>query len=321
MPQDSPSGFTSPFFPTTHDIENVQNIMRYCILPPRLRTVVSVAVAPDELKPSGYDAEIAVVAKELQRLRAERATLSRYAENCCSVMAPVRRMPDESLVEIFAFCHPLRLYDLMDNATPKDEVHCAVHRHLLELGKVCFHWYHLAMRTPKLWSKVSLNTYWWDKCDVPSRKLLDLLAPSLARGRNHDLVLRLGFTHGGKFNNGVLELLCRHAHRWRDVYIWAGCPSPGALSNVIGNLDRLQALKLDASCPDIKAFQDAPVLRLFRFKGKFEDIPCLPWDQIQMCKHFGAVDNSYALPLPLLPLAAKGSTFELRMDLRNRPVG
>ncbi|KAK6995965.1 hypothetical protein R3P38DRAFT_3222928 [Favolaschia claudopus] len=72
MPQDSPSGFTSPFLPTADDIEGVRELTRCSISPPetsKLRTVVS--IAPDELK--RYDAEIAVVARELDRLRAERA--------------------------------------------------------------------------------------------------------------------------------------------------------------------------------------------------------------------------------------------------------
>ncbi|KAK6995966.1 hypothetical protein R3P38DRAFT_3424301 [Favolaschia claudopus] len=67
---------------------------------------------------------------------------------------------------------------------------------------------------------------------------------------------------------------------------------------------------------DVQAFQSAPRLKTFFFKSAADDVPQLPWPQIQLCRYLGRPDHdTLDLPLSILPLAAKASTFEMSMTL------
>ncbi|KAJ6611973.1 hypothetical protein B0H10DRAFT_1755132, partial [Mycena sp. CBHHK59/15] len=56
--------------------------------------------APAEL--SQYDAEIERLCTHLETLVADRATVHMYSEGCRSILAQIRQLPPEVLVEVFS---------------------------------------------------------------------------------------------------------------------------------------------------------------------------------------------------------------------------
>ncbi|KAK7058213.1 hypothetical protein R3P38DRAFT_2393072, partial [Favolaschia claudopus] len=51
-----------------------------------------------------YDAKIRQLETEMPRMASERHSLASYAASCRSALAPIHRLPNELLADIFAWC-------------------------------------------------------------------------------------------------------------------------------------------------------------------------------------------------------------------------
>ncbi|KAK7013783.1 hypothetical protein R3P38DRAFT_3003941 [Favolaschia claudopus] len=289
------NGFTSPFLPTATQMANISVMLRRGILPPETSVLNRIVT---------------------------RNLLASYASDCRSLLAPVRRLSDELLVEIFELCRPWGLFEITENITPAQEAARVSQRHLLQLAEVCCNWHRVITGTPRLWSVITLDTSVWDQCLAPYYKIIGSLQYSLSRGRDHHLTLRLAVSkdfHNKTLTRSVVQLLCSHAHRWRDVYIWSddGGP-PQDLSLASGKLGQLRTLDLDVDVEwkGADVFLEAPNLRELRFKGEVASLPRLPWSQIQICQYTGNNTNHAQLPLSSLLLATNALEFTLALDLR-----
>ncbi|KAK7013769.1 hypothetical protein R3P38DRAFT_3003916 [Favolaschia claudopus] len=312
------NGFTSPFLPTPTEMANIRVMSRRGILPPDtfvLNRIIT--AAPFEL--ARYDLPIQTLQRELDRLIDERNILASYASDCRSLLAPVRRLSDELLVEIFDLCRPWGLFEITENITPAQEAARVSQRHLLQLAEVCCNWHRVITGTPRLWSVITLDTSVWDQCLAPYHKIIGSLESSLRRGRDHHLTLRLAVSkdfHNKTLTRNVVNLLCSHAHRWRNVYIWSDDGPPQYLSLPSGKLGQLRILHLNVEWKSIDVFLEAPNLRELRFKGEVGNLPRLPWSQIQICQYTGNNTNHAQLPLSSLLLASNALEFTLCLDLR-----
>ncbi|KAK7048354.1 hypothetical protein R3P38DRAFT_2868837 [Favolaschia claudopus] len=311
----------SPFIPGAVEWENLRDLMRTHRLPQDTsRLEATILAAPALLK--RYDIEInqlreGLDQERLARLISERDGLASYTEGCRSILSPVHRLPNELLSEIFHCCFPSELYRIVERITSVQEIDRLSHRHLLRLAQVSSRWYRIAMDTPKLWSTIAVDTSLWPVCldRVSLETLLNWLELALTRGRGHALELQVGVTT--QYGDTLFELLSQHACRWQTLYIWSSSPQPSkTLSNAFGRLDRLERLELDVMWENVDVFQSAPLLKEVSFPG--DNLPQLPWDQIQMCTYrTSGITHTWFSPFSLLNLATNATTFSFSLDLRD----
>ncbi|KAF7363196.1 hypothetical protein MVEN_00672200 [Mycena venus] len=305
--------FTSAFLPDAADIARLDEILRSNAVAPETPSLQRmVSAGPIEL--GRYDSEIERLHKELDRLTSERHTLASYADRCRSVFAPIRRIPTELLAEIFEMCSAAVLIQLSGGTTPHEEPASLSMRHLLQLSQVSSLWHSIVINTPKLWSTILVDTCSWDECTVPPEVLLSLLQSSLNRGGNHPLTIEV--ISIPPHEELVLELLSRHASRWRDVF-FAGADIESAkyLTAAKGNLGQLQTLDLSVNWPGVDILQVAPQLTDVTFRGEVAGVPNLPWAQIRRFVYVGEDWASQANCLSLLMRATNVETASFAMDL------
>ncbi|KAK7013762.1 hypothetical protein R3P38DRAFT_3003902 [Favolaschia claudopus] len=314
------SGFTSPLLPTPAQIANIHRITRSAILPPNPSSLrATVSLAGTEL--ARYDSEIDRLEKELARLDSERKLLVSYSDHCRSVLSALHRLPNELLAHIFDLCFPYSQYQLGKYLTPKAELRRLSHDHLLQLGQVSCRWHRIAHETPKLWSKITVNTSIWYKCRRPSKLLIDLLESALHRGGNHALDLQAGITgfreYGAPFHqlmsNTVYQLILKNAHRWRHVRIRAyDRPLSDCVFEAPGRLDNLETLDLEVRWKMLASLE-APRLRQFTFHGAANNMPDLSSGQLRRCKYYSQDRTPTLSPLSLL--LNDTATFYFNFDL------
>ncbi|KAJ7234633.1 hypothetical protein B0H12DRAFT_996262, partial [Mycena haematopus] len=99
----------------------------------------------DEL--SGCEDEILKLRTHMRRVESERAALKDYLVDCRGLLAPIRRMPTEVLVIIFALCADDPCADPRWQAI----IERLGQKPLLTLSQVCVRWHQVALGTPTLW--------------------------------------------------------------------------------------------------------------------------------------------------------------------------
>ncbi|KAJ7138106.1 hypothetical protein C8R44DRAFT_555779, partial [Mycena epipterygia] len=131
-----------------------------------------------------YDSEIERLKETLQAMLADRMKLQQYAQGCRSAMSPIRRLPPEILCEIF-MAHSSSSPQPHSSAGEKKNISKS---DLLLVSHVCAQWRTLALGTPRLWSDIAVDLYFWPP-DPTS--FLRLLRTSLERGAGHPLTFSL----------------------------------------------------------------------------------------------------------------------------------
>ncbi|KAJ7753741.1 hypothetical protein B0H16DRAFT_761934 [Mycena metata] len=256
-------------------------------------------IAPTLAKVADYDVEIAKVQAILTRMSEDRSILQYHADGCGSVSAPIRRLPDDMLLEIFHLCSPLQqptYYDdwkeyhkedpmsKLQRATPR-------YRYLLQLAQVCASWRGLIMDSPALWAKIET-----DFTHLVTRKEYGASEPILAveifavsrvflgRSAIAPLQIQLRSRHFGLLPYGpVLDCMVQQSHRWTHAKIWADSPSEdfAAFASVRGNLPVLENLHVSNLRDDCNFFEFAPRLTELTLEEPIAPHPKLPWGQIQ----------------------------------------
>ncbi|KAK7043378.1 hypothetical protein R3P38DRAFT_3177676 [Favolaschia claudopus] len=315
---------TSSLLPTDAEISRMKHFSRFGILPPQPSVLkAKISAIPPELE--RYDATIQQLGTEMLRMASERRSLASYAASCRNALAPIHRLPNEILANIFASCMPHELFDVVDpiGITPEQEVDGISHWHLLQLAKVCARWHRVAMGTPQLWSSIAVRTDLWSECGISPETLLALVEAALDRGQNCPLNLMI---RASEHVESILELVTRHAHRWQAVNLLNVDHGDLVrhLSNLAGKLDRLTQLSfVVADLGEVDVFLKAPRLTRIVFYGSVNPAPEMPWGQIQCCNYIGdkttKTTNSPYYPLNLLLLTPKMESFIFRLDLCECP--
>ncbi|KAJ6501218.1 hypothetical protein C8R47DRAFT_1211476 [Mycena vitilis] len=179
------NSFPSPAAPTAAQTLELLNILRSNTVPPAVASFQATISAAPALELARYDTEIERLQKVLDKLISERCTLAEYADRCRTVLSPIRRVPTELWATIFDMCSPFATDgndNLSDETTPEAEVDRVSQWHLLQLSqlimlelKVSSFWHKIAMDTPRLWSKIVLDTSLWIETTLSPVKLLSLL--------------------------------------------------------------------------------------------------------------------------------------------------
>ncbi|KAJ7099228.1 hypothetical protein B0H15DRAFT_819629 [Mycena belliarum] len=290
--------------PDRPQVNRVHDILRSNTHPldtSHFRSAISYA-APELAR---YDSEIERLENGLARMVAARAALQSYIDTCRSIFAPVRRLPVELLVEIFAMSFTSNAEELTENDTPAGEMDRISKKYLLQLSQVCSHWHVVVMSTARLWSTISLDATLWPACPTTTANLLGRLTTSLARGGNHPLTLEIGLDNGSDPNESlVMEALAQHSWRWRNVYLWIDLESLKCLSNAKGNLPLLDYLCITGvgqpgTAADV--FATAPRLKSVIFEGEVIHMPHFPWEQLEHFRYItDGLQSGLHAPLALM---------------------
>ncbi|KAJ7026878.1 hypothetical protein C8F04DRAFT_1123986, partial [Mycena alexandri] len=320
----------SHILPTASQLKQLCEILRADIFPPRAVTSSLQAFldqSPPEL--AHYDTEILNLEMRLAGLKSDRSSIEFYRDGCKNVFAPVRRLPTELLVEIFDLCAPPGADEISESTTMVEEMDRIGKRHLFQISKVCSRWYRIVMNTPRLWSTLVIDTHAWGHYSFSS-KLVALAASSLERSGGAPLNLQIALEPNYPSERLVLDLLLKHCHRWKTVYLWVHPAALQAIASVKGNLPLLEDLSVNSATnsdrPSIDAFQIAPRLKTAGIAGFPSHVPTLPWQQLS---HFsyennGLSDQIWLSMLPFLPAHASCEVtlhpVEVTTPLRLTPI-
>ncbi|KAJ7018560.1 hypothetical protein C8F04DRAFT_381817 [Mycena alexandri] len=255
--------------------------------------------APTLAKVAEYDIEIAKVQAILTRMREDRSILQYHANGCASVSAPIRRLPDEMLLEIFHLCSPLQhptYYDdwreyYEDDPLSKVQRATPRYRYLLQLAQVCASWRSLIMDSPALWAKIEVDfTHLVNRreysADEPilATEILGISRVFLERSALAPLQIHLRGHNFGLVPYGpVLDSMVRQSHRWTHAKIWPGAYRGdfAAFASVRGNLALLESLHVSNLRNDCDFFEFAPRLTELTLEEPIPSHPKLPWGQIR----------------------------------------
>ena len=145
---------TKDSFPEPDLKSRIRDLLRSHSPPPH-NVSSTVSVLADELDKHDHEQ----LKDELSRLVSRRSSLAAYHRDCRSLLAPIRRLPSEILIEIFQLCRPSSSEP--DFSRSPDLTYCAM-AHLaqdsmLQVSQVCILWHALVMGTPSLWNTISLH--------------------------------------------------------------------------------------------------------------------------------------------------------------------
>ncbi|KAJ6453028.1 hypothetical protein C8R47DRAFT_1229177 [Mycena vitilis] len=267
-----------------------------------------------------YDAQLARILEVMADLVPARDCLTAYDAACNSLCAPIRRLPQELLAEIFQTFSVAEEKRLTEVATAEDELHRLAKHNLLVLSQVSSYWHTIAMNTPQLWSTILCDTSRWKELDVEPDVLLSLLKSLLIRGGNYPLTMELAGSEEDSYHQAVLSLVCEHSQRWRKVTIWSDGGPGRYLMGAKGNMGHLEQLHICADWSRVNVFRVAPRLKEFTFSGDLDRIPEIPWAQIRRFQYFAPAGSDPGAAISLLAntrireFLLDCDLFDLRLD-------
>lgn len=211
-----------------------------------------------------------------------------------ALVAPIRRLPDEILAEIFNLT-------VDDRRLSDRSFRC--HLQPLVLGQICRHWREVSLSTPAIWSQIEI-----DFSEIEKRApMINLF---LERAKITPLSLRLMAQWS---SHSILETDCgtkldnfmSSCERWQALHIIGGTSLHTLISKVKHSMLALHTLSLtDDTFMDeniIHAYESAPRLRYLSLVGG-GSLPKrlrLPWDQlteIQIERPISSVDQMAMQP-------------------------
>ncbi|KAK7038383.1 F-box domain-containing protein [Favolaschia claudopus] len=300
--------------------EEVKEILRsHCSFPPHISSTVS-SFAKELAR---YDSLLQTAQPQptkLAQLQAERDELQEQYTDLQSLCAPIRRLPSEILVEIFATCWDSFIAAIdATPLSPNDEILRLAQAPLMTLSQVCARWHSIALHTPALWSNIYLNTELWRDENVDLRIAMDLLRATLERSGTHLLCLETEIQFPEKWPYvPAFTLVAQHLQRVRVLDLQ--CPYSDicllGISSGLPNLEEIvldnwgteaeRALRFLPECPRLKSIDISPV------------DPCsakLPWEK------FADVTLRLSIPLieanemlVVIPRLAPGTALCLFLD-------
>ncbi|KAF7326593.1 hypothetical protein MSAN_02502500 [Mycena sanguinolenta] len=182
---------------------------------------------------------------ELSRLEPCRLALEAFYLDCCSLLAPVRRLPIELLIHIFQFCRSAE----PNFRRSSDSAACGIahlaQESLLRVAHVCHMWHETVIGTPSLWSTVSLHASALSGTPQQCETTVKLLEAVLRRSGSMPLnVESYPFDGYGKRFQPALELIAHHSARWKTARIMNSPFDFQYLSSIQHNLPLLRTLEL-----------------------------------------------------------------------------
>ena len=212
------------------------------------------------------DDDIAHVQAVLDKLRRKREPLRKFITKQNTILAPIRRVPTEILIEIFILCMG---YD-KSSFSPK--------RSPSLVGQVCRGWRQVALSTQKLWSSITVTSYY-----RPSSTQAKLW---ISRASCAPLAIRL-YSENTNIEKirAVIAVLVQHCDRWRHLDLRIHPTMVPCLSSIKHRLPWLESLRIQLPTRhfhELDIFEVAPRLRiLFLGPNILHTMLKVPWHQVK----------------------------------------
>ena len=215
-----------------------------------------------------YDLAIAQLQSAVASLKSQRDSAKDYVSRYKSLMAPIRRLSSDVLVEIFT--------DICSDTTLSTG-HALTHLPQLDLCQVCKYWRSLVNDSPLLWSKLRMVLY-ENEYSISDTTLLYLANLVLTRSGNCPLTIGLFHFHDVQ---PVSALLFQHADRWLSAFV-RGC-SQRFFS--VSSFPQLKHLELDCELDDIQTIPTMSSLESLIISQLSAhrplSLPDFPWKQLK----------------------------------------
>ncbi|KAK0429903.1 hypothetical protein EV421DRAFT_2025573 [Armillaria borealis] len=204
----------------------------------------------------------------------------RDLDNHKSILAPIRRLPDDLLLRIFKFA----------SHGSGDQLSHPSHSRWALL-RICHSWRVIALNSPTLWSVLAFNFVDWDICP-PQHRTLFSRALDLSKNSSLDIQLNVDFfgTDGDEF---LWETVAPTSSRWITCDLSSYTCYFQQFLDLFGNVPHLHTLRLEAGEDDDdypwfedsdeespNFFSSAASLRVVEFRGQEFQHLSLPLHQL-----------------------------------------
>ncbi|KAK7456987.1 hypothetical protein VKT23_010290 [Stygiomarasmius scandens] len=168
-----------------------------------------------------------------------------YRNVCKSYLTPIRRLPNELLIEIFLLCWNLD----EDQPSLHDEIRSPfLPTMILKLGHVCKLWHSVSRATPQLWTHFFLNlncSFWRLESGFNLLKLHLLLSKQLSL--SFGVLFDKGLFSTSEQVAPSMRLLIEHCVRWGDVVM--------QIENITGIQETRSLLSLKRKLPNLRTLR------------------------------------------------------------------
>ncbi|KAJ7112033.1 hypothetical protein C8R43DRAFT_1040943 [Mycena crocata] len=269
-----------------------------------------------------YDGEIAKLQQEIDALGARRSVFQTHYDDCRGLLAPVRRLPPEVLVEIFQTCWqsftptPGDVDEEFERSTA--ELETLAQAPVMILSQVCLRWHDIALGTPALWGKIELgNTLWEDPTRLGT--VVKQLQSVLNRGANHPISLRLTNSAEESLPCAVLQLLAQHAPRWTTVTLACPFADIRALAALNVDLSNLEALMIHAwgEGTSLDMFKSVPRLKTLYFSADSDEMAAfsvIPFEQLIDIHCLDVLGREPPTAASFMPRLSQHATLQLQLS-------
>ncbi|KAF9063705.1 hypothetical protein BDP27DRAFT_1334728 [Rhodocollybia butyracea] len=233
------------------------------------------AVADKDIE--DHDSEIARLHDQIMIIEAQKRQLKTQRAKLCSLLSPMRKLPNEVLFRILQLvCDSVgnRLYDFND----EEGMEAIPYLPAMTVSSVCARWRDLALKSSGLWANLAVVLLSWD--GEPD-ELSSMVALYLERSRKWKLKLSLDLERKDELPS--LDLLLQHADRWKSFTYRAY--HLYSFSNKLSQLHFPELLELD-----VRRFsdQESSVLDVFEHAPKLRTLsttvvppPNAPFNQLK----------------------------------------
>ena len=179
----------------------------------------------------GYDLEISRLQSRIFSLQYKRGLVVDYVSRHKSLLAPIRRLPNDVLIEIFSF------------SSFSTTVGCdgsEVNLPQVNLGQVCSHWRSIINASPMLWSRLNLML---DDPTFSNATMMNVVNMLLTKSMDHSLTIDVTSVDGENIHP-ALQLLLNHSNRWMDATLQCNTSILRHVFSASGDFPRLRHLDI-----------------------------------------------------------------------------
>ena len=251
------------------------------------------------------DSKIAILHDQIKGLRKHQDLLKRQLVSCKSLLAPIRHLPNDILLDIFDLCDlktTLSWYiDWKRSLKP-----FYINTPDASLMLACTFWHRLASCTPSLWSRLCIEIHCTNEpLEIPSagkipaaaRRFERALHGILARTQQTPLDVDITISKYTSLASSLLSPLLQQCHRWRSLGISVSeLQLTDERLSCLSSLESLETMQFELTMDNIIPRPHVESCHWFSYTPHLKGIEqyhanlgvfSFPWEQLQTLTIYG----------------------------------